>query len=241
MSANGSEPTAPNHQSINPTEYVYTDQPFYSPSSESDKPKKSIFKKKRVIILCAFLVLAFLVSLGSCMAAKNSEANEDEYVDNYEDYDEYENYEDYEIETTTEKITTTQKSTTAAPKLSEKAFKAQCETISFSTLSRNPDKYKGKKLKFTGEVIQVSETNILGSTYCDLRISVTRNELFEGEYYWDDTIYATVTIPNGDDRILEEDIITIWGTCEGNYTYTSILGSSVSLSKIDIKYFTIGY
>lgn len=227
MSANGSEPTTSNHQDINPTEYVYTNQP-YSPSPQPAKPKKSIFKKKWFIILCAFLVLAFLINLGSCGATTDSEANEDEYVENYENDEKSE-------------ITTTKKVTTTVPKLSEKEFKAQCETIAFSTLSRNPDKYKGKKLKFTGEVVQVSETTLFGSTYCDLRINVTKSELFEGEYYWEDTIYATVTIPDGADRILEEDIITIWGTCEGNYTYTSILGSSVSLPKIDIEYFTIGY
>lgn len=116
-------------------------------------------------------------------------------------------------------------------------FTESCTTIDFDTLSRNPDKYKGNNYKFTGEVIQVSES--WGDTV-NLRINVTKKsyEYLDGEY-WEDTIYATVEIPEGEDRILEDDIITIWGTCDGLYSYTSILGSSVSLPKIDIKYYQI--
>ena len=116
-------------------------------------------------------------------------------------------------------------------------FIDNCTTIDFDTLSRNPDKYKGNNYVFTGEVIQVSES--WGDTV-DLRINVTKKSYeYIDDEYWEDTIYATVEIPDGADRILEDDIITIWGTCDGLYSYTSILGSSVSLPKIDIKYYEI--
>ncbi|MGN1169484.1 MAG: hypothetical protein ACI4RB_05120 [Acutalibacteraceae bacterium] len=78
------------------------------------------------------------------------------------------------------------------------------------------------------------EQSYFGNTVYDLRINVTK-----GEYFWEDTIYATVVIDSGDDRILEDDIITIWGTCEGLYTYESVLGSSVSLPKIKVEYYAI--
>lgn len=116
-------------------------------------------------------------------------------------------------------------------------FIDSCTTIDFDTLSRNPDKYKGNNYSFTGEVIQVSES--FGDTV-KLRINVTKKSYeYIDDEYWEDTIYATVEIPEGADRILEDDIITIWGTCDGLYSYTSILGSSVSLPKIDIKYYEI--
>lgn len=116
-------------------------------------------------------------------------------------------------------------------------FTDSCTTIDFDTLSRNPDKYKGNNYKFTGEVIQVSES--WGDTV-NLRINVTKKSYeYIDDEYWEDTIYATVEIPEGADRILEDDIITIWGTCDGLYSYTSILGSSVSLPKIDVKYYEI--
>lgn len=188
--------------------------------------KKSIYIKWWFWVIIAVFLLIIIANMGSC-GDNNSDLsnNNDGYTDSVDHTTE---------ETTTKKITTTTKPTTTVPKLSESEFKAQCSTIGFDTLSRNPDKYKGKKYKFTGEVIQVSESSLLGMTFCDLRINVT-----EGEYGWEDTIYATVTLKEGEDRILEDDIITIWGTCEGNYTYTSVMGASISLPKIDVEYFEI--
>ena len=188
--------------------------------------KKPIYIKWWFWVIIAVFLLIIIANMGSC-GDNNSDLsnNNDGYTDSVDHTTE---------ETTTKKITTTTKPTTTVPKLSESEFKAQCSTIGFDTLSRNPDKYKGKKYKFTGEVIQVSESSLLGMTFCDLRINVT-----EGEYGWEDTIYATVTLKEGEDRILEDDIITIWGTCEGNYTYTSIMGASISLPKIDVEYFEI--
>lgn len=127
--------------------------------------------------------------------------------------------------------------TTVDPAVIEQSFKDSCETIDFDTLSRNPDKYKGNNYKFTGEVIQVQEGWF---DSVDLRINVTEidYEYLEGSY-WEDTIYATITIPEGEDNILEDDVITIWGTCDGEYTYEAVLGNKITLPKIDIKYYEL--
>ncbi len=112
---------------------------------------------------------------------------------------------------------------------------AQYKEIDFATLARNPDKYKGEKFKFTGEIVQVQEA-VFGSTV-EMRINITKNVSEYLDYVsWSDTIYATVDLPKESDRILEDDIITFYGTCDGQYSYTSVLGSTVSLPKIDIKY-----
>ena len=115
---------------------------------------------------------------------------------------------------------------------------AAYETIDFATLARNPDSYKGQKFVMTGEVIQVQEPTF-GKTV-QLRINVTK-KTYESidAVNWTDTIFATVQIPKGDDRILEGDIITFYGVCDGLYTYTSVLGQSVSLPKIDIDYWNL--
>lgn len=114
----------------------------------------------------------------------------------------------------------------------ETDFKNKCETYSFKEIARNPDNYKGKLLKLTGKVIQVSEG---WSNSVDLRINVTKNE-----YGWyEDTIYCTYKYAEGEDKILEDDIITIYGRCEGDYTYTSVLGASVTLPKISARYVVI--
>lgn len=146
------------------------------------------------------------------------------------------------INTSSQRTETPTEKPTEDPKVVEKNFKKSCESIDFKTLSRNPDKYKGKNYVFTGEVIQVSESDILfsDSKQADLRINVTKEEFeYIDEVIWTDTIYATVEIPDSADRILEDDIITFWGTCDGNYKYTSVLGNSVSLPKIDIEYYEI--
>lgn len=124
--------------------------------------------------------------------------------------------------------------------ISENDFKSSCESIDFETLSRNPDKYKGNNYVLTGEVIQVEESSWLSDTV-SLRINITKNEYeyIDADPYYTDTIYAEVEIPDGADRILEDDIITFWGTCDGMYSYTSILGSKVSLPKIDIRYYQL--
>ncbi|MBQ0097779.1 MAG: hypothetical protein KBS62_02420 [Oscillospiraceae bacterium] len=126
---------------------------------------------------------------------------------------------------------------TESKKYTEEKYKALCGEIDFETLSRNPNKYKGMNYVFTGQVIQVQEG--FGNKV-DLRINITKNSIeFIDEEYWTDTIYATVNIPDGEDRILEEDIITFWGECEGKYSYTSVLMSNITLPKINIKYFEI--
>lgn len=144
-----------------------------------------------------------------------------------------------EVKATTEPPT---QPPTENPKVVEEKFKKSCQSIDFKTLSRNPDKYKGNNYKFTGEVIQVQESDswFSGTTQVDLRVNVTKKTYeYIDDVYWEDTIYATVEIPEGADRILEDDIITIWGTCDGNYSYTSVLGSTISLPKISIKYYAI--
>lgn len=110
---------------------------------------------------------------------------------------------------------------------------SSCQEIAFDDLARNPDKYKGQSFKFTGEVIQVVEPTF-GDTVV-LRINVTKTEYD----FYTDTIYATVSVPDGSDRILEDDILTIYGDCEGLYSYESVLGQKISLPEIRIKYYTI--
>lgn len=108
---------------------------------------------------------------------------------------------------TDNKETTTVSTRKAKKKVSAKAYKNNCKTLSFKDLSRNPDKHKGEKLKYTGKVIQVQEDEhwLDDNTTVDLRINVTKDEYG----LWDDTIFATVELPKNADRILEDDIITM--------------------------------
>ncbi len=55
----------------------------------------------------------------------------------------------------------------------------------------------------------------------------------------EDTILVTVDLPDSADRILQDDIITIYGVCQGQKSYDSVLGTTISLPEIEIKYFSI--
>lgn len=119
----------------------------------------------------------------------------------------------------------------ARKKKEEENFKNQSEVLTFEQLARNPDKIKGKKVKLTGEVVQVLQ----GTSSVDLRINITK----EDYGYYTDTIYALYIPKDGEDKILEGDNITIWGIAQGDYSYTSVIGSKVTLPFINVNYIQI--
>lgn len=104
----------------------------------------------------------------------------------------------------------------AAKKAAEEAV-AYDTGITYDQLARTPDDYKNKKVKFTGRVIQVMESD----KETDLRIAVGDNYdtiLFVG---YDPSITST--------RILENDYVTIKGKSVGIYTYKSTMGGQISI------------
>ena len=100
----------------------------------------------------------------------------------------------------------------------EKKEKQGYETgITYNQLARTPDDYIGEKVKFKGEVVQVLE----GEGVYNIRLAVGGN--------YDNIIYIIGETSITDQRILENDYITVYGTSTGIYTYESTLGSSISI------------
>lgn len=113
----------------------------------------------------------------------------------------------------------------------EAAFKNECASYSYNEIARNPSDYSMKQVKFRGEVIQVMED---GDEYA-LRVNVT-----QGRYYWDDTIYVTYTRrDDAEPRILEDDIITLYGYCMETITYETVMGASVTIPAVLALYVDI--
>lgn len=170
-------------------------------------------------IICVFLALWFIVSnLNS--PSPVSPSNKDGAVT--------------ELSTKasqTKAQTTAETEKTTVAQITKEEFIKSCQTIDFKTLARNPDKYKGNNYKFTGEVIQVQESSY---GLVELRVNVTKND-----YGYEDTIYVSLYMGTTNDRILEDDIITVYGTCNGLYTYTSVLGQGISLPSLTALYYTI--
>lgn len=185
------------------------------------KPKKPFYKKWWFWVI--IVLIAGAIGAGSSGANKGKDSKK--------------TTETTTISATSAEITTTVQPTTKSKKVSEGEYKNSCKKVTYKDLSRNPDKHKGEKLTYTGQVIQVQEDEHLldDNTTVNLRINVTKDKYG----IWKDTIFATVELPKGADRILEDDIITIWGKCAGKYSYTSVLGAEVTLPKIDTRYYKI--
>ena len=112
----------------------------------------------------------------------------------------------------------------------EEAFKDECETFSYEEIARDPDDYIGKKARFTGEVIQVMQQ---GNSYT-LRVDITKTR-----WGYDDTILVSYSAKDGDSRILEDDIVTMYGLLGGTYTYETVMGNSLTVPLLYAEYISI--
>lgn len=95
--------------------------------------------------------------------------------------------------------------------------------ISYDNLARTPDDFLGQKVGLYGRVIQVMEGN--GTT--QLRVAVN-----------DD--YDTVVLVEYDSsissmRVLEDDLVDMYGTSYGLYTYTSTMGGEITIPALGIN------
>ncbi len=116
----------------------------------------------------------------------------------------------------------------AAAEEAEAEAKLGYETgITYDDLSRNPSDYEEKKVKFTGEVLQVTE---VGS---EVQIRLATKPASYGGYN-DDVIYVFFDSSLIASRLLEDDIITIYGVSKNLYTYETIMGGSVTLPLIQV-------
>lgn len=94
--------------------------------------------------------------------------------------------------------------------------------ITYSQLARTPDDYLAKKVKFSGEVVQVMEDG----DSIGIRLAV------DGDY--DNIILGTFDSSIVSERILEDDYITVYGLSSGIYTYESTMGASISVPSMTI-------
>lgn len=119
----------------------------------------------------------------------------------------------------------------------KKEFISSCKKIDYIDLVRNPDKHKGENFEFTGKVIQFQSDFGENNYFMLMEVTKTENE-YLGDMY-DDIVYFTLELPKGTDRLLENDIVTVWGTCEGSKEYTALLGNQNFVPAVAVKYFEL--
>lgn len=103
--------------------------------------------------------------------------------------------------------------------------KANAQELRFAELNKNPDKHVGVYLKYQGEILQIMEDE--NST--ELRLAVTKDAY---GYDYNDVVYVTF---EGTTPFLDEDIVTIYGTVSGAYTYESTAGYQITLPLIEAE------
>lgn len=91
---------------------------------------------------------------------------------------------------------------------------------SYTDIARTPEEYEGIPMTFSGKVVQV----INGDDEIQLRVAT------DGSY--GDVILVGYSSDLLNWRVLEDDMITIYGTCLGLYTYQSTLKGAISIPAI---------
>ena len=94
--------------------------------------------------------------------------------------------------------------------------------ITYDQLARTPDDFVGKNVKFYGKVIQVIE----GGSTVQIRLAVNEDydTILLGEY--NNSIVSS--------RVLDDDLITIYGTSQGLISYKSTMGGTITIPSVSI-------
>lgn len=95
--------------------------------------------------------------------------------------------------------------------------------ITYEQLARTPDDYKGKKVQFTGKVLQTLESE----SEVQIRFAIDSD--------YDTVLYCGYDPAISSVRILENDIVTIYGTSIGLISYDSTLGQTITIPAIYIE------
>lgn len=92
--------------------------------------------------------------------------------------------------------------------------------IDYKDSSRYPDNYKEKPCSFSGRVLQVMS----GGSYTDYRISS------RGRY--DNVVYVTISNSDITTPIIEDDIVTVYGSYSGYFSYESVMGATITIPSV---------
>ena len=163
----------------------------------------------------------------SDLAAKYVKLSDTEKADIKTDFERLKSEQDVAVAKALKEATEKAKAEEAARAAAKLAsLKSDAQVIPYKELARNPDAYKGKTVKYTGKVIQVQEDgNNVG-----LRVNVTKNT-----YGYENTMFITYDKGIISGRVLEDDIISFWGTSAGLLTYKTVMGSEMSIPQVLVQ------
>lgn len=111
--------------------------------------------------------------------------------------------------------------------MSEEEYKKSCKEISWKDLCRNPDNYKGNLVKVQVKIQQILR-NKTWRAYSDSNSDYL---------YMDDEYYLTDKRESGDTKILEDDIVIVYGEFDGVKDILRVItGTTSELPAINVRY-----
>lgn len=174
------------------------------------KNKPPIYKRWWFILILILIVLSVIGGSGSSSDDSSSKAT-----------------------STKSSSASTASSVDSEPEINEDDYKAECQSVDYKELCRYPDKYVGTKVAVKVKVSQIIETNFSGTekawrTYTD-------NSGYG--FYADDEYYMLDKRGDGAVKILDDDIVVIYGEFTGLEKITRALTSTTDeLPRIEVKY-----
>ncbi|MFS0929119.1 hypothetical protein [Enterococcus durans] len=99
--------------------------------------------------------------------------------------------------------------------------------ITYDTLTRTPDEHIGNKVTLSGEIVQVIE----GDDASQYRMAVDQD--------YDKMVLIEVPTDQLSSRILENDLITIYGVSQGTIDYESTIGGTNTVPAITVDKFEV--
>ena len=101
----------------------------------------------------------------------------------------------------------------------QEAAKAEYSAdYSYNTIARDSESYKDIKVKYRGKVLQEGDA---GGGLHYIRFAVDSN--------YDTVLFVTYDADKVSGRILDDDILTIYGTVVGDYSYETVMGATITL------------
>lgn len=110
----------------------------------------------------------------------------------------------------------------------EQDYKNSCGRYNYKDILRNPDNYKEERIKVELKVKSIHEYGFLGDKYYICSAS--------DEYGWNGDTYVVYDFRENDFKILEDDIICVYGEIKGLTEVTYILFGNDEVVKIHMQY-----
>jgi hypothetical protein len=105
-------------------------------------------------------------------------------------------------------------------------YKRSAITIPYNQLNKDADRYHGKRVAYTGQILQIQEDGNLGGF---MLLSVTN----EGYGIYDDNIWVDY---DHHIKSAEDDIITVYGTIKGSKSYETQIGGETYVPQMHARY-----